>query len=234
MGLRIRKDRDVMLAATEALGIGIVVSGFLFGFRHGIDWDHIAAITDITSSQEERGRALEYGTIYALGHALVVLVIGVAAIALGARLPEGVDEVMGRIVGVTLIALGTYVFAALVRHGREFRCGADGCHLQRSAYRRLRGGRRREAHELNRCIDTRIRHRIGGRRHPCPLSTAITAARHHHHTPEPTDDVHELRARNGVRRRCSTGSERDPTQVVIFTAAGAGGWRPASSSSSSS
>ena len=43
-----------MLAATEALGIGIVVSGFLFGFRHGIDWDHIAAITDITSSQEER------------------------------------------------------------------------------------------------------------------------------------------------------------------------------------
>src|SRR5918995_2182975 len=100
------KDRDVMLAATEALGIGFVVSGLLFGFRHGIDWDHIAAITDITSSQDERGRALEYGTTYALGHALVVFLIGTAAIVLGTRLPEGVDEVMERIVGVTLIVLG--------------------------------------------------------------------------------------------------------------------------------
>ena len=40
-----------MLAASEALGVGVIVSAFLFGFRHGIDWDHIAAITDITSSQ---------------------------------------------------------------------------------------------------------------------------------------------------------------------------------------
>ena len=70
-----------MLAASEALGVGVIVSAFLFGFRHGIDWDHIAAITDITSSQEERGLALEYGTIYALGHALVVfrLLAGTAA-----------------------------------------------------------------------------------------------------------------------------------------------------------
>ena len=110
-----------MLAASQALGVGVIVSAFLFGFRHGIDWDHIAAITDITSSQEERGRALEYGTIYALGHALVVFVIGVVAIVLGAKLPDGVDAIMERVVGVTLILLGVYVFTALVRHGREFR-----------------------------------------------------------------------------------------------------------------
>ncbi|RPJ13883.1 MAG: hypothetical protein EHM22_03435 [Actinobacteria bacterium] len=188
-----------MLAATEALGIGIVVSGFLFGFRHGIDWDHIAAITDITSSQEERGRALEYGTIYALGHALVVLVIGVVAIALGARLPEGVDEVMGRIVGVTLIALGIYVFAALVRHGREFRMRSrwmlifSGVH---GAYRKVRGGRRREAHELEPV-----------HRHADQAGTVSVAVaedipvsewhhghhgrpgHHHHKHPEPTDDA---------------------------------------------
>ena len=99
----------IMLAASEALGVGVIVSAFLFGFRHGIDWDHIAAITDITSSQEERGLALEYGTIYALGHALVVFLIGVAAIVLGAKLPDGVDEVMERVVGITLIVLGVAV-----------------------------------------------------------------------------------------------------------------------------
>jgi high-affinity nickel-transport protein len=225
-----------MLAATEAVGIGIVVSGFLFGFRHGIDWDHIAAITDITSSQEERGRALEYGTIYALGHALVVLVIGVVAIALGARLPEGVDEVMGRIVGVTLIALGIYVFAALVRHGREFRMRSrwmlifSGVHGE---YRKLRGGRRREAHELEPV-----------HRHADQAGTVSVAVaedipvsewhhghhgrpgHHHHKHPEPTDDAFMNYGRGtafGVGMLHGIGAET-PTQVVIFlTAAGAGG-----------
>src|SRR4029453_15385771 len=84
------KDPNAVLAASEALGVGVIVSALLFGFRHGIDWDHIAAITDITSSQEDRGLALEYGTIYALGHALVVFLIGVLAIVLGAKLPDGV------------------------------------------------------------------------------------------------------------------------------------------------
>ena len=135
-----------MLAASEALGVGVIVSAFLFGFRHGIDWDHIAAITDITSSQEDRGLALEYGTIYALGHALVVFAIGVLAIVLGAKLPDGVDAVMERVVGVTLILLGVYVFSALVRHGREFRMRSRWMLIfsgVQGAFRKVRGGRRR-------------------------------------------------------------------------------------------
>src|SRR3990170_7817128 len=31
-------------------GLGVLVTGLLLGIRHGIDWDHIAAITDITST----------------------------------------------------------------------------------------------------------------------------------------------------------------------------------------
>ena len=225
-----------MLAATEALGIGIIVSGFLFGFRHGIDWDHIAAITDITSSQEERGRAFEYGTIYALGHALVVLVIGVVAIALGARLPEGVDEVMGRIVGVTLIALGIYVFAALVRHGREFRMRSRWMLIfsgVQGAFRKVRGGRRREAHDLEPV------HRHAEQ--DGSLSVAVAEdipvsewhhghhgrpGHHHHKHPEPTDEAFMNYGRGtacGVGMLHGIGAET-PTQVVIFlTAAGAGG-----------
>ncbi len=111
----------VVAEAGRAFGIGVLVSGFLFGFRHGIDWDHIAAITDITSSQEERRDGLLFGTLYALGHALVVFLIGSAAILLGERFPDSVDPIMQRIVGVTLVILGVYVFVALIRHGREFR-----------------------------------------------------------------------------------------------------------------
>src|SRR5438445_5370089 len=107
--------------AHKAFHLGLVVTAFGFGFRHGIDWDHIAALTDITGSQDTPRRSMGFATLYALGHALVVFLLGFAAIVLAENLPSGVDGVMERIVGVTLVALGVYVFVALVRHGRDFR-----------------------------------------------------------------------------------------------------------------
>src|SRR6266545_1243219 len=101
--------------------LGLLIAAFWFGFRHGIDWDHIAAITDITSSQKERRRSMLFGTLYALGHALVVLVLGILFIVLGERLPDSIDNLMTRIVGGTLLLLGVYVFYSLIRHGRDFR-----------------------------------------------------------------------------------------------------------------
>src|SRR5437764_7432619 len=101
--------------------IGLVVTAFGFGFRHGIDWDHIAAITDITGSQETTRRSIVLATLYALGHAVVVFALGLAAIVLGRRLPTGVNATMERIVGATLLILGAYVFYALIRYGRDFR-----------------------------------------------------------------------------------------------------------------
>jgi high-affinity nickel permease len=49
---------DVTAAiAPTAANLGILLTGFLLGFRHGIDWDHIAAITDITSTTAAAGMA---------------------------------------------------------------------------------------------------------------------------------------------------------------------------------
>ncbi len=111
-----------MLAiAAQAFGVGLLLTMFGFGFRHGIDWDHIAAITDITSSQESKREAVLFGELYALGHGTVVLAIGALSIFLGAKLPASVDDFMSRVVGVTLILLGVYVLVSLVRHGRDFR-----------------------------------------------------------------------------------------------------------------
>ena len=56
-----------------------------------------------------------FATLYALGHALVVFLLGFAAIVLAQRLPDGVDAVMKRLVGATLVVLGCYVFYALAR-----------------------------------------------------------------------------------------------------------------------
>jgi high-affinity nickel-transport protein len=160
--------------------IALLLTALVLGLRHGIDWDHLAAISDITSTtsaaeaaevehedahahpghghqhvhgglQEMRihieepephaphvpfppvkrrpllqleRRPVLLGTLYALGHASVVVILGAAALLLGAQLPDWVDPIMARVVGLTLLLLGVWVFVSLynyIRHGSAFR-----------------------------------------------------------------------------------------------------------------
>ena len=93
-------------AAHEGLRLGLVAAAFGFGFRHGIDWDHIAALTDISSSQDSRRRSMAYCTLYALGHALVVFV------------PDGGD-------GRTFAELELHEKQVISHRGRAFRALAE-------------------------------------------------------------------------------------------------------------
>jgi High-affinity nickel-transport protein len=213
--------------SSGGFGLGLLVAAFWFGFRHGIDWDHIAAITDITSSQEERRTALYFGTLYALGHALVVLTLGVLAILAGDFVPESVDEVMTRIVGVTLILLGVYVFVSLIRHGREFRLRSRWMLVFSGVRRGVRWIRRRaeagpsgartavDTLDPETDVDASLWHH-GHHGRP---------GHHHHALPEHEDAFMNYgRATSfGVGMIHGVGAET-PTQVLIFlSAAGAGG-----------
>ena len=169
---------ESLIAATglpTAVGLGVLLTGLFLGIRHGIDWDHIAAITDITSStasgrmaeaaHHEQHRsiaghshghggavevsahhagpgaatlapalpaparrteslvagqadAIRLGTLYALGHGLVVVLLGLAALTFGALLPDWLDPLMGRVVGLTLVALGLWVMYSIYRYAR--------------------------------------------------------------------------------------------------------------------
>ena len=44
-------------ASPSGVDVGVLITGLLLGIRHGIDWDHIAAITDITSTTAGAGAA---------------------------------------------------------------------------------------------------------------------------------------------------------------------------------
>jgi len=197
---------DMTLLSLGSLGIGgtigVMGAALALGFRHGIDWDHIAAITDITStaastdghgdewlvrepalmltdeshhgiavaspesvavrahaaavadaphshshSLGEFGHrhdgsnghrpgesigafvrrqrpALLLGTMYALGHGSIVVVLGLLALLARQILPDWLDPIMERIVGVTLIVLAVYLFfsiAQFFRGSKEFR-----------------------------------------------------------------------------------------------------------------
>jgi len=166
---------DVLIAAaTTPAGIGLLLTGLTLGIRHGIDWDHIAAITDITTTTAAAGaaesahakqhrsvsghhhghggaielqahhagpgaaalapavrgatgigrfgreqiEAIQLGTLYALGHGTVVVALGIAALSFGAILPDWLDPIMGRLVGLTLLGLGLWVMYSVYRYAR--------------------------------------------------------------------------------------------------------------------
>ena len=101
--------------------LALIGTGLGLGLRHGIDWDHIAAIADVTGTETSRGKAARLGTSYALGHASVVVALGLLALLAGSTLPQGLDGVMEVVVGVTLVSLGVWLLYSMWRHGAEYR-----------------------------------------------------------------------------------------------------------------
>ena len=146
------------------MDIAVLLAMVALGFRHGFDWDLIAAITDITSTTSashadvgvpfgsplsggahgehvvdhghshanapvahalresrfthEQRHALGLATLYALGHAAMVVVLGVAALLFAAILPEWVDPILEKFVGLTLVLLGVWVLFSVTQYLR--------------------------------------------------------------------------------------------------------------------
>ncbi|HEY1678436.1 MAG TPA: hypothetical protein VGG04_12045 [Candidatus Sulfotelmatobacter sp.] len=94
-----------------------LISAAALGFRHGLDYDHIAAITDITSVQSRPRDAMKFGLLYVAGHAATVAVLGAAAIVFRIALPAASDRWAERMVGITLLLLGIYVLGTFFRPG---------------------------------------------------------------------------------------------------------------------
>ena len=92
-----------------------LLSAAVLGFRHGLDYDHIAAITDISSVQARARDAMRYGLLYVLGHAATIAVLGAGAVAFRLSLPAASDRWAERLVGITLLTLGIYVLGTFFR-----------------------------------------------------------------------------------------------------------------------
>jgi hypothetical protein len=97
-----------------------LLSAAVLGFRHGFDYDHIAAISDITSVEPSPRRAMGMGLLYVLGHAATVALLGGAVIFFQKSLPASIDHWAERAVGLTLVLLGLYVLGTLFRSPADF------------------------------------------------------------------------------------------------------------------
>lgn len=94
-----------------------LISAAALGFRHGLDYDHIAAITDISSVQSKARDSMKYGLLYVAGHATTVGLLGAAAVVFRIALPPATDRWAERLVGITLLVLGLYVLGTFFRPG---------------------------------------------------------------------------------------------------------------------
>lgn len=113
----------------DAALLALAATSFVLGARHGLDWDHIAAITDLTSPR--RGdddapvrhgrRGLGLALFYCVGHGLVLAVFAGLVLALGIGLPAGLDSVFEYVVGLTLVVLGGAVLYQLGRYRSDYR-----------------------------------------------------------------------------------------------------------------
>lgn len=99
------------IPGTAVTGLALL-SAALLGLRHGIDYDHLAAISDISAVEAKPGRAMRLGLLYAIGHGVMVALLGLSVIVFRISLPGSVDGWMGQVVGATLLVLGGYVLYA--------------------------------------------------------------------------------------------------------------------------
>ena len=193
------------------LSIGLLATALGLGLRHGVDWDHIAAITDLTGGRRDRRSSMGVATAYAGGHAFVVFVLGSVAIVAGGVIPAGFDGFMGRVVGVTLLLLGVYVLCGLVARGRDFR--------MRSRWTLLFdvvGRVRRRRPEV-----VVIEHEHEHRHEP---GAVAVRHRHVHRGVMPPDPFEPLGSRSAVVVGMLHGvGAETPTQVLLFLAASRAG-----------
>jgi high-affinity nickel-transport protein len=214
-----------MFLAATGLGVGLLVSAFLLGLRHGVDWDHIAAITDMAATQDSPRRGFLLGLVYALGHGVVVLVIGLVVIVAGRNLPDSIDAVFGRIVGWTLIVLGVYLLYGLAVHREGFRMQSRWMLIIAGVRRLVSRFRRAAAIEhVHEHAAFDIHHsEADGLEH---LEDVAVHTHRHTHGPDAALGDYGNSVSFGVGMLHGVGAET-PTQVVVFLAASQAGGIPA-------
>ena len=127
---------------------GLGIAAFVFGLRHGVDADHIAAIDNTTRKLMQEGtKPLTVGTWFSLGHSTIVFVLIVALVLSTRAVADDIPGLksMGTLVGSSIsgsflwiialinvvIALGLYRTYKQVRSGHIDQAQLDQLLLKR-------------------------------------------------------------------------------------------------------
>lgn len=109
---------------TELISITGFVLMFVLGLRHGLDPDHIACIDGMTwrALNHGHGNALWVGTLFALGHGLLVtaIAVGVSQLSQKISVSDRVVVIFEWVPTVLLLFVGTLNLQQLLWGGQQY------------------------------------------------------------------------------------------------------------------
>src|SRR5919202_2762113 len=89
-----------------SVGVGVILLvSLLLGLRHASDPDHLAAVTTLIASEEERKRVKKaglMGLLWGLGHGTTLVILGLPLLLAGRYLPDAVQQAAETLIGVVI------------------------------------------------------------------------------------------------------------------------------------
>jgi high-affinity nickel permease len=129
------------------VGVGVILLvSLLLGLRHASDPDHLAAVTTLIASEEERHRVRKAGTmgfLWGLGHGTTLVLIGLPLVLLNQYLPEIVGKIAEVAIGCIIVLLAVRL---LIRWRRGFYHVHVHTHDDGEAHRHVHSHVRDESH----------------------------------------------------------------------------------------
>jgi ABC-type nickel/cobalt efflux system permease component RcnA len=136
-----------------ALGLALML-----GLRHASDPDHLVAVTSLMASDAAgTRRAMRLGAWWGVGHAAILLALGLPLIAFRAELPPWLETGAERAVGVIILGLALRVIWKWARGDYEARAHSHGGRRHRHLLRGADG----HAHDCGRVRSARQAFGIG-------------------------------------------------------------------------
>lgn len=120
----------------------ILLVSLLLGLRHASDPDHLAAVTTLIASEEQRKRvrkATFMGLSWGLGHGTTLVLVGLPLVLLGRYLPERVQQFAEVAIGIIIVALAVRLLLRWRRgvfHAHEHAHASDGTHRHLHSHER--------------------------------------------------------------------------------------------------
>jgi ABC-type nickel/cobalt efflux system permease component RcnA len=106
--------------------LSLTLLGFFLGMRHATDPDHVIAVSTIVSRQPTIRAALLIGSLWGVGHALTIVVVGGAIVLFTVVIPPRLGLTMEMAVALMLIVLGMWNLTGIVDQIRGIRPSGGG------------------------------------------------------------------------------------------------------------
>ena len=96
---------------------------FSLGMLHAFDADHLLAVSSLTETQSRPRKVLAICSYWALGHGIILLIVGASILLLGMAVPDRLSRFAEELVGLMLVGIGLQALWRLI--GRTMSDGAQ-------------------------------------------------------------------------------------------------------------